>query len=75
MEALLISKPLYILNKSGNETLKAVSNRFINIGYQYQKNTTYYNAYFGMRLLKQDYNNLVSGLNLLHGGITIGRAF
>jgi len=75
LEELLISKPLYILHKSGNEELKSRNSEFINIGYQYQKSTTYYNIYFGTRFPGRIYNNTPSGIDLLHGGVTIGRAF
>ena len=75
LEELLVSKPLYILNKSGNEESKGRNSEFINIGYQFQENTTYYNIYFGARFPGQVYNNTPSGIDLLHVGITVGRAF
>jgi hypothetical protein len=74
LEEQLISKPILIINKSGDEVLKGTNSEFINIGYQYQKNTTYYNVYFGARLPGQIYNNTPTG-ELLHAGVTIGRAF
>lgn len=75
LEELLISKPLFILNKSGDEDLKGENSEFINIGFQYQKNTTYFNVYFGTRFPGQVYNNPPLGIELLHGGITVGGVF
>ena len=75
LEEQLLSKPIFIINKSGDEVLKGKNSEFINIGYQYQKNTTYYNIYFGTRFPGQIYSNTPTGIELLHGGVTIGRAF
>ncbi|MEP6749770.1 MAG: hypothetical protein ABJB86_18675 [Bacteroidota bacterium] len=72
LEELLISKPLFILNKSGDVELKGKNSAFINIGFQYQKNTTYFNVYFGTRFPGQVYNNPPVGIELLHTGIIVG---
>lgn len=75
IEEQIISKPIYIINKTGNEDLKGRNAEFINIGYQYEKLGTYYNIFFGTKLPGPIYNNVVSGLDLLHIGISIGRAY
>ena len=71
----IISKPIYIINKTGNEDLKGRNAEFINIGYQYEKLGTYYNIFFGTKLPGPIYNKVVSGFDLLHIGISIGRAY
>lgn len=75
LEEQLVSNPIFIINKSGNEELKGGNREFVNIGYQYQKNTTYYNIFFGTRFPGQIYSNTPTGIELLHAGVTIGRAF
>jgi len=75
IEEQLVSKPVFIMNKTGTEVLKGRTSAFVNIGYQYQKNTTFYNIYFGTRFPGQIYSNIPVGIELLHGGITVGRAF
>ena len=75
LEEQFISKPLFILNKSGDEVMKGGNREFVNVGYQYQKNTTYYTIYAGARFPGRVYSNTPSGLDLLHAGVTIGRAF
>jgi hypothetical protein len=75
VEELLMSKPLFILNKSGNEISKGRNSEFVNLGYQYQKFSTCFNIYFGTRLPGRIYSNTPSGIDLLHAGISIGKAF
>ena len=75
LEEQLVSNPIFIINKTGNEELKGGNREFFNIGYQYQKNTTYYNIFFGTRFPGQIYNNTPTGIDLLHAGVSIGRAF
>jgi hypothetical protein len=75
LEEQLVSKPIIIINKSGNEELKGGNREFVNIGYQYQKNTTYYNIFFGTRFPGQIYKNTPTGIELIHAGVSIGRAF
>jgi hypothetical protein len=75
IEEQLVSKPILIFNKSGNEVLEEKNRQFINIGYQYQKIRTYYNLYFGTRFPGPIYNDISSGIDLLHAGVMIGRVF
>ena len=75
LEEQLVSNPIFIINKSGNEELKGGNREFVNIGYQYQKNTTYYKIYFGTRFPGRIYSNNPTGIELLHAGVIIGRAF
>ncbi len=75
IEEQLISKPLLIINKTGNEVLNGRNSKFINIGYQYQNDKTYYNIYIGARFPGQVYNNTPTGVDLFHAGVTIGRVF
>ena len=75
LEEQLVSNPIFIINKTGNEELKGGNREFFNIGYKYQKNTTYYNIFFGTRFPGQIYNNTPTGIDLLHAGVSIGRAF
>jgi len=75
LEEQLVSKPIFMSNKSGNEELKGSNKEFVNIGYQYQKNTTYYNIFFGTRFPGQIYSNTPTGIELLHAGVTFGRAY
>ena len=75
VEEQLATKPIFIVNKTGSEELKGKNSEFVNIGYQYQANTTYYNIYFGTRFPGRIYNNTPLGIDLLHAGVTIGRAF
>ncbi len=75
LEELLISKPLLILNKTGNETTVGKNIGYINIGYQKQTNKTSLSAFFGVRFPGQSNNDIDLGIEVLHGGITIGRAF
>lgn len=74
-EEQLVSSPIFIINKSGNEELKGGNREFVNIGYQYQKQTTYYNFFFGTRFPGKIYSNTPTGIELVHAGVTIGRAF
>ncbi len=75
LEEQVVSKPIFIINKTGNENLKGKNSEYINVGYQYQKNSTYYNIFFGTRFPGKVYSNTPSGLALLHGGVAIGRAY
>lgn len=75
VEELLVSKPIYIINKTGNEELEGKHKQYINIGYQYEKNSTFYNIFFGTRFPGEIYNNIPIGINLLHAGVTIGKVF
>lgn len=75
LEEQLVSNPIFIINKTGNEDLKGGNREFVNIGYQYQKNTTYYNIFLGTRFPGQIYNNTPTGIELIHAGVSIGRAF
>jgi hypothetical protein len=45
---------------------------YINIGYQKQVKTTYYGIFFGTRFPGRVYGDAVSGLDLLHAGISAG---
>lgn len=71
----LISKPILVFNRTGEYNLQNKNGAFVNIGYQFQKITTYYNLYFGIRFPGKIYRNAPSGIELLHGSISVGRAF
>jgi hypothetical protein len=75
LEEQLVSKPIFIINNSGNEVLNGKNRQFVNIGFQYQKNETYFNLYFGTRFPGYVYSHTPTGIELLHGGIVIGRVF
>jgi hypothetical protein len=76
IEEQIVSKPIFSINKSGNEELSGKNRAFVNIGYQYQKISTYYNIFFGTRFPGKIYSYNPMGIEeLLHAGVTIGRAF
>jgi hypothetical protein len=75
LEEQLVSNPIFIINKTGNEALTGGNKEFVNIGYQYQKNIIYYSIFFGTRFPGRIYNNTPTGIELLHAGVTLGRAF
>gem|GEM_PF-6215326 len=75
LEELLQTKPILIINKSGDETLSAGNRTYLNIGFQKQDKQTYYNFFAGTRFPGKIYENSVDVFDIIHGGITIGRVF
>lgn len=75
LEEQLVSKPIIMINKSENEVSKGKNSAYINIGYQRQKYHTYYQIYLGTRFPGKIYSTIPAGIDLLHGGVTIGRVF
>jgi hypothetical protein len=74
-EVLAKSDALIRINKPDSDRTAGYTRPFINIGYQKQFKKTYYNIFFGTRFPGKIYDNAVSGLDLLHTGISIGRVF
>ena len=74
-EEMVQSKPVFILNKSSDETLSARSVTYINIGYQREVKQTYYNIFFGTRFPGKIYETSADIFDIIHGGISIGRVF
>lgn len=76
LEPYVLSKSLLILNRLDAEDKSGSAGAYINIGFQKQVNaTTCYGAFFGTRFPGKIYSHSVDVLDIIHGGITIGRVF
>ncbi|RYD81936.1 MAG: hypothetical protein EOP53_05050 [Sphingobacteriales bacterium] len=75
IEEVLRSRPIAVINRSGEEDIVGNHATFINIGYQHQSRQTYYQAFFGTRLPGNVYSKAVDVFDLLHAGISIGIVF
>lgn len=75
LEEAVWSKPLIILNKTGDEVLKGSYGTFINLGYQKQVGLTYYNIFFGTKFPGKIYEQSTDAFDIIHAGIGIGRVF
>ncbi len=74
-EVLVKSGALIRISNPDTDRTAGYTRPFINIGYQKQVKKTYYSLFFGTRFPGKAYSNAVSGLDLLHGGIALGRVF
>jgi hypothetical protein len=75
IEELLRSSPLIVINKNRDEIPAGSAAAFINIGLQKQHKKAWYNLFFGTRFPGRVYENSVTGFDLLHAGISIGKVF
>jgi hypothetical protein len=74
-ELLAKSGALIRISNPGSDRTSGYTRPFINIGYQKQVKKTYYNIFFGTRFPGKAYDNAVSGFDLLHAGVSVGRVF
>jgi hypothetical protein len=74
-ELLAKSGALIRISNPGSDRTNGYTRPFINIGYQKQVKKTYYNIFFGIRFPGKAYDNAVSGFDLLHAGVSVGRVF
>jgi hypothetical protein len=74
-EVLAKSAALIRISNTGSDRTSGYVRPFVNIGYQKQVRKSYYNIFFGTRFPGRVYGEAVSGLDLLHAGIAVGRVF
>lgn len=74
-EVLAKSGALIRINNPDIGRTSGYTRPYLNIGYQKQVRKNYYNIFFGTRFPGRVYGEAVSGLDLLHAGIAVGRVF
>jgi hypothetical protein len=74
-EVLAKSGALIRISNPDSDRTSGYTRPYINIGYQKQVNKNYYNIFFGTRFPGKVYGEAVSGFDLLHAGIAVGRVF
>lgn len=75
LEPFVMSSPLIYLNNAGEGSQPATAGAYINIGFQKQVRHTYFNLFFGTRFFGKIYAHSVDVFDIIHAGVTIGRAF
>lgn len=75
LEPFVTSKTLFFIYKGEGEINPGNAGVYINVGYQKQFKKRYFNVYFGTRLPGKVYSNSVDVSDIIHFGVTIGRAF
>jgi hypothetical protein len=69
------SAALIRISNPGSGRTSGYTRPYVNIGYQKQFKKTYYNIFFGTRFPGKVYDNAVSGFDLLHAGVSVGKVF
>ncbi len=75
LEPFVVSSSLVLINNDHAGTIPAKAGVYLNIGFHKQTRHTYFNAFFGTRFFGSIYENSNSFLDVIHAGVTIGRAF
>jgi hypothetical protein len=74
-ELLAKSGALIRISNPGSDRTSGYTRPYVNIGYQKQFKKTYYNIFFGTRFPGRIYGDAVSGFDLLHAGVSVGKVF